>query len=419
MRARPRNRVSPARGARAAPPPAMSDIYYPTCAAAAQSLLPAGREGRLMSSRTNRSRSSARRPVTMNDVAAAAGVAQSTVSRILNDTPQLVRVSPATRERVLAIADALGYRPDPIARALRGAPTMLIGAVVRDITDWFFAPAVEALSSQARGYGYSVVLAHARATADEALKLTAILEARHCDAIVLLGDFRGERRLVEDLRGVQAHVVGLWQGSEERSRPFPTAGVDNRSGIRAALEHLVNLGHERIAYIGADRLGDMEERRAAYVEYLKEIGATTPSGYVQLVPNRIDGGGLALSALLEQTPRPTAILAACDVLALGVLRAAYERRIVIPDALSIVGFDDIPQTAVSIPSLTTVRMPIAEIVAAGLELGVGDKQWTGEGIAPRLVFQPSLIVRQSTGPRRRASTGPRRRASTGPADRTG
>jgi DNA-binding LacI/PurR family transcriptional regulator len=334
----------------------------------------------------------------MNDVAAAAGVAQSTVSRILNDTPLPIRVSPATRARVLAIAAELGYRPDPIARALRGAPTMLIGAVVRDITDWFFAPAVEALSSKAREYGYSVVLAHARAAADEALKLTAILEARHCDAIFLLGDFRGERRLVEDLRDAQARVVGLWQGSEERGRPFPTAGVDNRSGIRAALGHLVKLGHRRIAYVGADRLGDMEERRAAYVEHLQEIRVPAPSGYVQLVPNTIDAGGLALSVLLDQDPRPTAILAATDVLALGVIRAAYEHRIVIPDALSIVGFDDIPQTAASVPGLTTVRMPIAEIVAAGLELGVGEKQWTGEGVAPRLVFQPSLIVRQSTSP---------------------
>lgn len=342
-----------------------------------------------MSSRTGR-------PVTMNDVAAAAGVAQSTVSRILNDTPLSVRVSPATRKRVLAIADELGYRPHPIARALRGAPTMLIGAIVRDITDWFFAATIEALSSKARDHGYAVVLAHAGAAADEALRLTAVLEARHCDAILVLGDFRGEARLVEDLRNARVPVVGLWQGSEERGRPFPIIGVDNHAGIRMALQHLVELGHERIAYVGADRLGDMEERRAAFLEYLDEIGVEVQSSHVQLVPNTIDGGRVALAAVLERRARPTAIVAASDVLALGVNRAAYDRGLRMPHDISIVGFDDIPQTAASVPGLTTVRMPIPEMVAAGLEIGVGAKRWSGEGRAPRIVFQPSLVVRQST-----------------------
>jgi DNA-binding LacI/PurR family transcriptional regulator len=202
----------------------------------------------------------------MNDVALAAGVAQSTVSRILNDAPVTINVSPETRERVRAIARELGYRPHPIARALRGAPTMLLGAVVRDITDPFFAGAIEALSVQAKARGYSVVLGHAGAKADEALALAAVLEARQCDAIVLLGDFRSDRRLLEDLRSAQVRVVGLWHGSERRGRPFPTVGVDNRAGIKSALAHLFERGHRRIAYVGAESLGDMKERYAAYVE---------------------------------------------------------------------------------------------------------------------------------------------------------
>src|SRR5579863_173364 len=199
------------------------------------------------------------RAVTMNDVAAAAGVAQSTVSRVLNEIPTQTPVSPQTRERVRAVALALGYRPHPIARALRGAPTMLLGAVVRDITDPFFAAAIEALSIEAKERGYSVVLGHARAKADEALVLTAVLEARQCDAIVLLGDFRGERRLVEDLRSSHVRVVGLWHGAVRGGRrPFPTVGVDNRAGVHAVMEHLVGLGHTRIAFVG-EAVGDMRE----------------------------------------------------------------------------------------------------------------------------------------------------------------
>src|ERR1019366_3672483 len=191
---------------------------------------------------TARSRSSGSAPfdthraVTMKDVAAAAGVAQSTVSRILNDAPSGISVSAETRRRVLAIASDLGYRPHPFARALRGAPSMLLCAVVRAITDPFFAAAVEVLSIEAKERGYSVVLGHARAKADEALALTAILETRHCDAIVLVGDFRGERRLVDDLRTAHVRVVGLWHGSERSGRPFPTVIVDSRAGIHAALK---------------------------------------------------------------------------------------------------------------------------------------------------------------------------------------
>jgi DNA-binding LacI/PurR family transcriptional regulator len=334
----------------------------------------------------------------MNDVAAAAGVSQSTVSRVLNDTPARIDVSPETRERVHAIARELGYRPHPIARALRGAPTMQLGAVVRDITDPFFGGAIDALSIAAKEYGYSVVLGHARAKADEALALTAVLEARQCDAIVLLGDFRGERVLVDDLRNTQARVVGLWHGSERRGRPFPTVGVDNRAGIRGALDHLVELGHRRIAYVGADSLGDMHERRGAYREYLAAAGIPAPTEYTCLVPNTIAGGEFALSELLVCSPRPTAVIAATDTLAIAVIHAAYERSIGVPDQLSVVGFDDIPLASATVPSLTTVKMPIAEIVAAGVELAVGSAAGERDDSqdAPRIVFQPTLIVRGST-----------------------
>jgi DNA-binding LacI/PurR family transcriptional regulator len=332
----------------------------------------------------------------MNDVAAAAGVSQSTVSRILNDSPARIDVSRETRARVQAIASELGYRPHPIARALRGAPTMLLGAVVRDITDPFFAAAIEALSIEAKQRGYSVVLGHARAKADEALALTAVLESRHCDAIVLLGDFRGERRLVDDLRSAQVRIVGLWHGLE-RGRPFPTVGVDNRAGIYAALDHLVASGHRRIAYVG-EEVGDMHERHAAYRSYLAAAGLEAPRGYARLVANSTDGGGLALAALLEQPQRPTAIIAGTDVLAMGVIHGAWERGVDVPGALSVIGFDDIPLASATVPSLTTVKMPIAEIAAAGVDLAIGDGGWAAQadGEAPRLVFQPALIVRAST-----------------------
>jgi DNA-binding LacI/PurR family transcriptional regulator len=335
----------------------------------------------------------------MKDIADAAGVAQSTVSRILNDSPALIRVSPETRERVRAIASDLGYRPHPFARSLRGAPSMLLGAVVRDVTDPFFAGAIEALCVEAKARGYAVVLGHAHAAADEALALAAVLEARQCDAIVLLGDFRDEPRLVEDLSNSDVHVVALWHGSQQGHR-FPTVTVDNEAGIHAALTHLTSLGHRRIAFVGGDSLGDIRERQAAYEGYLAAVELEQPDGYTPSGPNTIAGGRLALSTLLQLPQPPTAILAATDTIAMGMIAAAYEDGVDVPGELAIVGFDDIPIAAAAAPRLTTVRMPTAEIVSAGVELAVGEAAWSPHSTEdpPRLIFQPELVVRRSTGP---------------------
>jgi len=353
------------------------------------------------------------RPVTMKEVAAAAGVTQSTVSRVLNDAPGRIAVSAKTRERVLAVARELGYRPHPGARSLRGAPSMLLGAVVRDIADPFFADVLATLTLEAKVHGYSVVLGSARATADEALALTAVLEARQCDAIVLVGDLRDEPLLVEDLLNSHVPVVALWHGQQQRGRRFATVAVDNRAGVRAALTHLTALGHRRIAFVGGDWAEDVRERKAGYVEYLSDTGLVQPDGYIRNGFNGIPDGELALAALLRLSPRPTAILTATDILAMGVIHAASESGVAVPEELSVVGFDDIPIAAGTVPGLTTVRMPTAKMVAAAVELAVGNPGWReqGAGSPPLVIFQPKLITRHSTA----AITGERAAPAVAPA----
>ncbi len=127
-------------------------------------------------------RASLRGVPTMRDIAEATSVSQSTVSRILSDTPTAIPIATATRERVLETAKRLGYRPNPLARGLMGARTMLLGAIVRDITDPSFPAIIEAVTTEAGRHGYNVVLGHARGSAGEAVELWAILESRHCDA---------------------------------------------------------------------------------------------------------------------------------------------------------------------------------------------------------------------------------------------
>ena len=330
----------------------------------------------------------------MRDVARATNLSQSTVSRVLNGTPTVVPIAEETRERVLATAEKLGYRPNPFARGLRGASTMLLGLIVRDITDPFFAGAIEMVTAVASGRGYNVVLGHAHARADEAITLWGVLEARHCDAILLLGDTRDQPRLLQDLAGAHVPVVALWQGG--LTAGVPSVAVDNQAGIRAVIDHLTELGHHRIAFVGGRQLGDIKEREEAFVSHLARRREPLREGYVQHGANEPATGVTALEQLMALPEPPTAVVASTDVLATGLLHAAYERGLRVPDQLSITGFDDIPFAAFTVPALTTVRMPVREIVEQAVRMALDEPQHVRDQAPP--VLQPELVVRASTGP---------------------
>ena len=334
------------------------------------------------------------RPVTMQDIARAAGVSQSTVSRVLNDTPTSVPIAAETRERVQEVAKRLGYRPNPLARGLRGARTMLLGVIVREITDPFFAVAIEALSTEALARGYNVVLGSAHSKADEAIALRAVLETRHCDAILLLGDMRDEPKFLEDLRASQTPVIALWHGTELEG--VPTVNIDNRAGMVAGIDHLIDLGHERIAFIGGRPLGDIRERHTAFVAHLEDKGIPVPDEYVMTVVNEPAGGDAALRTLMSLETPPTAVVCSTDHLATGVLHAAADMELSVPEELSVVGFDDIPMASFTVPALTTVHMPIAEMTAAAARLAMDDAEDRQDG-GGNFVLTPQLVVRKSTG----------------------
>jgi DNA-binding LacI/PurR family transcriptional regulator len=330
---------------------------------------------------------------TMRDIAEATGVSQSTVSRVLSGTPTAVPIAQDTRQRVVETARRLGYRPNPLARGLRGAPTMLLGVIVRDVTDPFFAGAIEAASLEANRRGYNVVLGHAHRSADEAAALWGILEARHCDAILFLGDLRDRPELIEDLQNTSIPVVALWHGSRESG--IPTVSVDNRLGISAVVDHLVAQGHRRIAFAGPQRLGDITEREEAYRAAVHGHGLAETAGYDLDTTNDYAGGVAALDRLMELPEPPTAIVAPTDVIAIGMLHAAQRRGLDVPADVSVSGFDDIPVAAVSVPALTTVRMPTGAMIEAAIELAIGTDEMEDD-LHP--VLPPELVVRASTGP---------------------
>ena len=337
---------------------------------------------------------------TMQDIADVAGVSQSTVSRVLTGAPNAIPINPATRERILAVARQMRYRPNPLARGLRGAQTMLLGVIVREITDPFFAGAVDAISTEANDRGYNVVLGHAHGRTEEAMALRAILETRHCDAILLVGDTSDQPRLMEELRDSNFPVVGLWQGT----MPMPgisIIGVDNRCGIDGLLDHLLGLGHRRIAFIGGafqegPLIGDIGERRVTFLDRLAREGLEIPDGYVRDAQNTFAGGAGAFEALMQRPDRPTAVVASTDVLAIGALHNASHLGLSVPGDVSIVGFDDLPIAEFTTPSLTTACMPIAEMAAAGVKAAIGEDK---DGAAVTIqIMRPQIVIRGSSGP---------------------
>lgn len=335
------------------------------------------------------------RPVTMRDVARAAGVSQSTVSRILNDTPTSVPIAAVTRERVQAVASRLGYRPNPLARGLRGAKTMLVGVIVREITDPFFSVAVEALHSEAFRRGYNVVLGTAHSEADEAMALRAVLETRHCDAIVLQGDMRDQPRLLEDLHASRTPIVAMWCGTQLPG--VPTVNTDNRAGIISVLDHLYELGHRKVAFIGGRLLGDIRERRTAFVDHTAQSGMTATEDWLHTVANDPAGGDAALRKLMGSKERPSAVVCSSDHIATGVLHAAADLGLRVPADLSVVGFDDIPTASYTVPGLTTVRMPIPEMTEVAVRLAIDEAALPTDGEADSVVVPPTLVTRGSTG----------------------
>jgi DNA-binding LacI/PurR family transcriptional regulator len=332
------------------------------------------------------------RTVTMRDIAQVSGVSQSTVSRVLNDTVTSVPIAAGTRQRVLDAAERLGYRPNPLARGLRGAKTMLLGLIVRDIADLFFTTAVEAVSLSARERNYNVVLGSADSRADEAIALRAVLETRHCDGIVLLGDVRDQPRLFADLAASHVPVVALWQGTALGN--VATINIDNRGGIASAVDHLAGLGHRRFGFIGGYPHGDILERRAGFIERLTALGMPPLDAHVHAAENTLGSGAEAFRSLMGMADRPTAIVTATDQVAIGALHAAHALGVDVPGQVSIVGFDDIPLAQYTAPPLTTVSQPLGEMAELAVSLAIDSP---AEGGVDH-VFATTLSLRATTGP---------------------
>ncbi len=341
------------------------------------------------------------RAITIRDVAREARVSESTVSRVLSDAETAVSISQETRQRVLAAAEALCYQPHPFARALRGKGTNLLGLIVREVDDPFFAQLIEVIGIVAKEQGYDLVLGYAKSDPEEALVLSEILDLRHSDGLFLLGDLKEspDDHTFLDRMGQARRVVAVCRGSQALAARTPSVAVDNRKGVLMALGHLAELGHRRIAHINTDRVGDLRERMDVYGEFMRDRFGEPPREYVQLDANSYEGGFQATRRLLSLQQPPTAIFATDDTMAIGALSAAVDLGCAVPGDVSIVGFDDVKIGAYLRPTLTTIRQPIEVIGRKAVDLLV---EMIREEATPdpsqQFLIEPQLVVRGSSAP---------------------
>ena len=324
----------------------------------------------------------------LQDVAKRAGVASATVSRVLNGS---TGVKSSTRARVLRAVEELKYKPNLHARTLAGGRSTVIGVVMANLYNPFFADIYQAIETHALQRGYETVLVN---SSHDVKLLKAGIHRLLGQKVAGLGVFpEMEPAILEDLHDANIPVV-LFDAGEIKGG-FTTIQFDHRKGVRMLVDLLHALGHRRMAYVGAPLfLRPTEQRRQEFVESTARHGAE--GMVVAPVEDGFMGGREAARELLRARPIPTAILCVNDWVAIGVVRELRNRGLSVPEDVSVTGFDNITLSEFCCPSLTTIHIPRAEIgrlVVAGL---VPD----GSGAPPRprqIFLDPELVLRESTG----------------------
>src|SRR6202049_3371204 len=332
-------------------------------------------------------------PVTLKKLAARALVHPSTVSRVANNDPSL-RIAPATRSRIEALLRETEYRPNGVARGLKLRQTLVWAVVIPDITNPFFAALFRGIEDGASPRGYNVLLCNTDGSPERQRSHLQSLTARRVDGVILASTFLKDPA-VRWLRHQRTPYVLVTRFSDEAVDPF--VGSDDVTGARLATQHLLSLGHVRIAHLaGQTTISTGVQRRRGYQMAL--AGAGVPFDPELLVDAGFteDGGDRATEALLALKNPPTAVFAVTDMTAVGAYAAGGPLGRRVPEDLAIAGYNDIPLAARLIPGLTTVHVPIHELgtVAARMLL---EQIETGVLAPKQVVFAPQLVVRGSTG----------------------
>jgi LacI family transcriptional regulator len=334
---------------------------------------------------------------TLKDVARLAGVHPGTASRALNVETRAL-VNEATAERVLAAAEELGYRANPIARGLKTSRSYTIGVLVPDLTNPLFPPIVRGIQDRLEEAAYTPLIANTDNDPDRERADFEAMRARHVDGLIT-ATARRDHGLPPDLEDVPLPVVLVNRRLEDGARPSVVA--DDIKGVGLAVEHLVALGHRRIAHLaGPQELSTGHLRLEGFKRAMNQAGIDPDPELILVGSAFVESEGRRLCGeLLDRDREVTAIVAGNDLMALGCYHAFVDRGIECPGEISVIGYNDMPFAEWFNPPLSTVHLPHYEIGARAAELLL---ERLRDPAAPpeQVTLDAELVVRRSTAPPR-------------------
>ena len=343
--------------------------------------------------------------VTMRDVAKATGFSPATVSIVLNNAPLARYIASGTKKKIEETAKRLGYRPNAMARFLRSKRSQSIGVILTDVTDPFCTPILRGIENALYPLAYLPIFADAHNQRERFERYLEMLLERHVDGLIVVANWLlVDIHVLADLNKAEVPTVTI--GWEIPGNRVSFVMVDNEAGGRMALEHLHQLGHRRIAVIlGPKRLIDSAPRWRGIQKFAQSVKLDIDSSLVTRLPDVFDAnasfehGYRLTEELLQKKKKFTALLAFDDLTALGAIRALAKAGLSVPEQCSVIGFDDVAISGLSVPSLTTVRQPLetmggaaVNIVMEAIKAGHENRDWSV--VAQKL--HAELVIRDST-----------------------
>jgi DNA-binding LacI/PurR family transcriptional regulator len=330
--------------------------------------------------------------VNIREVAKKAGVSTATVSRVVNGT---VPVSAVIERQVRSAIKSLGYYPNTHARTLGSGRSHIYGLIISDIANPFFPDILKFFERTAVEHGQEVLIANTDYDPQRMQVCVRRMLERRVDGVAIMTS-EMDPKLVQLLnkRGIPIVFLDTGRLGPNISNVF----IDYASGIEQAIEHLISLGHQRIAFVsGPPNLASAKTRSNAFALSLKKKNLNLNGGYMQIGNHRIDGGQLAMAKLLKLRLPPTAVMASNDLTAIGMMREVQAAGLQVPEDISILGFDDIEISNFLHPPLTTIRVPRAEIGLSAFNALYATNHRRGNG-GREYRISTELVIRESTGP---------------------
>ncbi|MDE2408102.1 MAG: LacI family DNA-binding transcriptional regulator [Xanthomonadaceae bacterium] len=342
------------------------------------------------------------RKPTIKDVAARAQVSLKTVSRVINDE---AGVHARTRDKVQHAIAALGYQPDPSARSLRSAQSYALGLLYDNPNPYYVIAMQNGVLSVCRETGYGLQIHPCDSTSPRlAEEIVQLVRNARLAGIVLAPPMSENQALVDALLAHDIPLVRIVSAAADPQGGGACVFVDDRDAAYAIVEHLIQLGHQRIGFLwGGKSHGSSWERHQGYVDALRDYGIAADPELVVEGDYAFDDGFRGARKLLQLPQRPTAIFGSNDEIAAGVLAAARSGGLNVPYDLSIAGFEDSPFSKQSWPALTTARQATEDIARHAARRLLAGIRGQVDASTPNQGFSPELVVRGSTAPPRPAS----------------